>query len=396
MSKNDFYFLGKAPFSKSLLNRALIVKSWFPDFLISGTSQCEDILIMIKAIENLQKKNVFYCGLSGTAFRFLTVRMSREKGQFLFTGDKALFDRPLKEINTLLSQLSVDVEKTTKGFVVSSSGWKAQGDYVNVPSQITSQYASALVLNSWNLKHDLYFSLNKEAVSYPYFKMTLDFVKNLGFVVKGEGREFFIPKGQNLKKNNYHPEQDKSCLFALACFAMLRGKAVFLDWGEDSLQPDNIFPTILKKMGGQIELKSKKLVISKCENLKPLFFDLKAVPDLFPLLCVLCAKAEGFSELTGLSHLAFKESNRLNKTKELLELCGIQVKIQDDKCSIHGKKIWPKSSSFIFDTAKDHRMLMAGELIASFGIPIIVKGKDSINKSFPEFYSFIDSPYPEP
>ena len=390
MSKNDFYFLGKAPFSKSLLNRALIVKSWFPDFLISGTSQCEDILIMTKAVENLQKKK-FFCGLSATAFRFLTVRMSREKGQFLFTGDKALFDRPLKEINTLLSQLSVDVEKTKKGFLISSSGWKAQGDYVNVPSQITSQYASALVLNSWNLKQDLYFSLNKEAVSYPYFKMTLDFVKNLGFVVKGKGREFFIPKGQHLKKNHYSPEQDKSCLFALACFTALKGKAVFLDWEEESLQPDNIFPKILKKMGIQIELKNKQLVISKCENLKPLLFDLKAVPDMFPLLCVLCAKAEGLSELTGLSHLAFKESNRLKKVEELLKLCGIKLTIQKGKCLIYGQKLWPKVSSFVFDTEKDHRMVMAGELIASFGIPITVKGKDFVNKSFPEFYSFIDS-----
>ncbi len=391
MAKSDFYFLGKAAPSKSLLNRALIVKSWFPDFSIKETSSCEDILIMSKAIENLKEKKEFYCGLSGTAFRFLATRMSRETGQFLFTGNKALFDRPLKEISTFLSQLSVAVEKTDKGFVILSNGWKTQGDCIYVPSLKTSQYASALVLNSWNLEQDLYFSLGKNTVSYPYFKMTMDFVRELGLTVKGDGEEFFIPKKQTLKQFHYSPEQDKSCLFALACFAVLKGKSVFVNWEEKSLQPDNIFPQILEEMGVKTEFINKELSILKCESLNPLHFNLKGFPDMFPLLSILCAKAEGLSELSGLSHLAFKESNRLRKTKELLESCGIQIKIQEDKCLIYGKKIWPKIKPFIFDTAKDHRMVMAGELIAKLGVPITVQEKDSINKSFPEFYSLIDS-----
>ena len=45
----------------------------------------------------------------------------------------------------------------------------------------------------------------------------------------------------------------------------------------------------------------------------------------------------------------------------------------------------------MFDTAKDHRMVMAGELIASLNVPITVQGKKSVNKSFPEFYHLTDS-----
>lgn len=390
MSKNNFYFLGKAPFSKSLLNRALIIKSWFPDFVIHNSSQCEDIVIMEKAIKDLKQKKEFYCGLSGTAFRFLATRLSREKGEFLITTKEDLLKRPLKEIKMFLSQLSVQIEQTDKGFLISSQGWKVQGDYINVPSQVTSQYASALVLNSWDLEQDIYFSLNKKSVSYPYLQMTLDFVKNLGLVVQENQTEFFIPKVQTLKTKEYNPEQDKSCLFALASFAVLKGQAVFLDWEENSLQPDNIFPEILQKMGVQIEHKNKQLIVSKCENLKTLNINLKNYPDLFPLLSVLCAKTEGLSTLTGLSHLAFKESNRLQKIKELLELCGIQVKIEKDQCFIYGKKIWKDITPFTFDTANDHRIVMAGELVAHLGVPITVIGKNSINKSFPEFYSCIN------
>jgi len=144
-------------------------------------------------------------------------------------------------------------------------------------------------------------------------------------------------------------------------------------------------------MGVPVKLENKKLIISRCENLKPIKWECQDSPDLFPLLCLLCAKAEGLSELSGLSHLAFKESNRLKKTKELLKSCKIQMDITKDKCLIYGKKEWPTSSHFIFDTSYDHRMVMAGELVSSLGVPITLKGKEAINKSFPEFYSYIHS-----
>ena len=124
--------------------------------------------------------------------------------------------------------------------------------------------------------------------------MTLNFLKGLGLTIKEAGREFLIPKQQKLKIKYYHPEQDKSCLFALACFATLKGQAVFLEWEENSLQPDHIFPGVLQTMGIPIEKRDKKLIISKSENLKPLSLDLKGTPDLFPLLSVLCSQGRRF------------------------------------------------------------------------------------------------------
>ena len=240
MSQKSFHFIGKAPLSKSLLNRALIIKSWYPDFVIHGSSSCEDILTMGSAVRKISQLGLafrnshfsrndvcigkdknrdsfisidqkdsdgdnkklnfetqnkeFNCGLSGTAFRFLALRLSREKGEFILKGDKALFKRPLEEASSLLSQLSVSIKKTNQAYVVSSKSWSLQGDCVYVPSKITSQWASALLLNSWNLDQDFYFVFNSYAVSYPYFKMTLDFVRYLGLKVQQEGSEFLFQK----------------------------------------------------------------------------------------------------------------------------------------------------------------------------------------------------------
>ena len=390
LSSGNFYFLGRGPLSKSLLNRAWIVKSWFPEFEIQGTSQCEDIVLMENAVRDLQKgKTEFDCGLSGSAFRFLALRLSRKQGRFLLKGKPALLRRPLASLQKLLSQLSVQLIQTEGGFILESRDWNLQGDCVHVPSQITSQHASALVLNSWGLKRDLYFSIGKNPLSFSYFKMTVNFMRRLGFIIKENGQEFFIPKGQNLKSSPFQPEQDKSCLFALAVFAALGGRAVFLDWEEESLQPDSAFPFILKDMGVKIQLENRRLEVFQSLCLKPLRADLKDKPDLLPLLAVLCAKAEGLSQLSGLSHQPFKESNRLQKITELLEKCGIKAWIQSDRLFIQGAKNWPSLSPFVFSADEDHRIAMAAELVRFIGAPITLRGGGAIRKSFPELLSIL-------
>ena len=448
--KNPFYFFGKAPLSKSLLNRALIVKSWFPNFKIHGSSTCEDILVMTKLTENLKNHQEFHCGLSGTAFRFFITRLSREKGEFVIKADSSLLERNLEESISFLSQLSVSVTKIQRGFKIVSKGWKLQGDGVYIPGQITSQYASALLLNSWNLDKDLYFHFSLSSVSYPYFNMTLNFLKKLGMQIHQNGEEFFIPKNQTLKEVSYSPEQDKSCLFALACFASLHGESLFLDWEESSLQADHIFPEVLKKMGvlisfhqakfqeshyrgkfpepykqekskiislvlenshilssskesltpsqngkikqDQFKIKNPYLKISKSSHLQSIDINLKGTPDLFPMLAVLCAKAKGKSYLRGISHLAFKESNRIKKIESLLKKCKIKCERQGEDFWIEGQPHWNQQiSPFTFDPEKDHRIIMAVELLKSLKAPIKLTDKSSINKSFPNFYSCISS-----
>ncbi|MBC6415551.1 MAG: hypothetical protein GDA46_04080 [Bdellovibrionales bacterium] len=388
--KQSFFFIGKAPFSKSLLNRALIVKSWFPDFKIQGSSLCEDILTMKYLTENLHKKKEFDCGLSGTAFRFFTTRLSRKKGIFFIKTSPLLLKRPLDETFSLLSQLSVSLKKIKEGFILVSKGWKIQGDGIYIPGQVTSQNASALLLNSWNLDKDLYFNFSSSSVSYSYFQMTLKFLQSLGLRVYQNKNDFCVIKNQSLKVKDFPLEQDKSCLFALACFASLKGQATFLDWKEESLQADHIFPEILKNMQVPISLKNNQLKISQSSSLKSIDISLKDNPDLFPMLAILCAKAEGISYLRDISHIAFKESNRLEKIYKLLSLCHINCKKEGSYFVIEGKTEWnQKISPFVFDPEEDHRIVMATELLKSLNISIELKNKDCVKKSFPEFYSYI-------
>lgn len=389
MMDSQFYFLGKVSASKSLLNRALIVKSYFEPFQIEGSNSCDDVNVMKEAISCLKNKNKIDCGLSGTAFRFLSLRLSRIKGTFFLEGRPSLLRRPLHEVTQLLSQLSVETQFNEKGLKIISDGWKLQGDYINVPTGITSQWASGLVLNGWELPHDLYFSISKNSVSSSYFKMTLDFVKNLGLEIEGNYNEYCIKKNQTLKKFKYKVEQDKSSLFVLAALASLKGKAIFTQWDKESLQPDNFFPEILKNMNVKIKFKDETLEVYQSDNLNPIHINLNSQPDIFPVLAILCAKAKGQSKISGLSHLAFKESHRIIKIKELLSSIGVKCFIEKDSFFIEGGHSL-NANPFVFDTNNDHRIAMASSLLQQIGIPISIKNKETVSKSFPEFFKIIE------
>ena len=54
--KKPFQFMGSGPFSKSLLNRAWVVKSYYPSFEILGSSSCDDVQIIENAVHS------FSCG----------------------------------------------------------------------------------------------------------------------------------------------------------------------------------------------------------------------------------------------------------------------------------------------------------------------------------------------
>ena len=362
--KKPFNFLGKGPDSKSLLNRAWLVKSFYPDFEIKGQNFCEDVKVIEKAVLCFHQKKEIPCGDSAAALRFMALRASREKGSWILTGSPQLFSRPQQPLLQLLSQLGVKADLEDQKLIIRSEGWALQGDALHLLMDFSSQFASALMLSSFHLEKDLFISIEGRPLSLGYLEMTLSFLNNLGLQIKGSFPEFHIPKGQSLKKNFCVIEPDISCLFALASFAALNGKAVFTPWPEKSLQPDYEFPAMLKKMGVIAQQKNNILQISPPKGrLHGSSFNLHSHPDLFPSLAVLCSLAEGESRLFGAPHLQHKESSRIETTAKLLKHTGRKIEIFDEGLKIKGHLKIP-NKKIIFDPQGDHRMAMAAALLA--------------------------------
>lgn len=400
----SFKFKGVIPVSKSIMNRALICSSYELNLQLEGTSSCDDIVKMQESIAQL-KENLSYskigsnnkpteydCGAAGTVLRFLTLRLSRIPGKHILKGTERLMQRPQQDLLDLLQKLDVSYEIGKTQIQLESNGWKNTDKPIKVHREVSSQFASGIILNAWNLENDLVLDMVGASTSEGYLEMTLQVVKTLGMEWTYDQKQIVIPKHSKIKTHNYQVESDISSLFAVAAFSALNGPAEFLNYPWPSLQPDSEFLQFFKQM--EIEFihsdAKKSLLVMPTKKFKGLNANINSCPDLFPVLATLCAFAETPSKLYGAPQLVHKESNRIAKVAELLNAIGVKNEPLPDGMIIHpftGAKESVKE--FSYDTDHDHRLAFASAIIQSQGFPIHVHGPDVVSKSFPEFWQVI-------
>lgn len=387
-----FSFSGNLDISKSWMNRALIIQSFDREnFKITGSSSSDDVILLQKALSDLAAgKKEFYAGLGGTTFRFLALRLSREKGEFLLKADAALLARPQKELLNIFSQLGIQAELRPEGLRIQSEGWKEPARTLKVSTSESSQFLSAVLLSSINLDFDLHIMVEDLMISEDYFKFSLQLLADSGIQAVQFEDSIFIRKQQKITTPSLVGEVDVSSVFSLVVAACLEGRAEIKNWKSQTQQPDIQFIHFFEEMGIRFEQGENYFKISKQSGWTALGADLGNCPDLFPVLSVLCAFAQGNSHLFGAAQLKFKESDRIVKTAELLTKCGFKVEALDDGMKIKGDPghMLP-NTEITFDPEHDHRMAMAAALLKLKGFPIHILNPRVINKSYPQFYQHI-------
>lgn len=384
-----FFFQGDIPGSKSIFNRALIVKSFFPVLDLHGFSDCDDVRHMREGLKILRDRNRINCGEGGTTFRFMALRVSRQKGVHTLEGTPRLMQRPITGLLDLLRQLGVQAQVKGHELFVMGEGWKRPRTPIFVDTSESSQYASALVLNSWLLDFDLEFELMGSKVSESYFELTLEMVKEMGMRIKKTPRGYLIPAGQRISKLDWSVEPDLSSAFTMAAAGALSGEVRINNFPDKSSQPDRIFLEIFKKMQIDLTLDGPTLTVKRSPSMKAVDWNLFQSPDLFPVLAVVCAWAQGSSRLHGAPHLALKESNRIQRVSELFHLLGVLHEVLTDGMVIHGNPEQGLKKGVRFNPDQDHRMVMAAGLMKLKGHEIQIEDPQVINKSFPEFWGMI-------
>lgn len=386
---SPWHFRGQISSSKSLFNRALIAQSYCPELRLLGFSEADDVRFMREALSQIhQQAATVEAGEGGTTFRFLSLRWAREPGMHLLKAAPRLMQRPQGELIRICEQLGVQAEIKRQGLLIQSDGWKKPATPVQVDCSLSSQYASALVLNAWNLDFDLEFELTGQKVSEDYFLMTIAQMQQLGMTLQKTANGYVIPRGQKVKVDEMAIEPDLSSAFALVVAGFLAGQAHIENFPQRSLQPDRAFLDILKAMKISYQLDSQGLRISQGPQGQAVEWNLAQCPDLFPVLAVLCSFLQGTSKFFGAPHLAQKESHRINKVSELLTLMGVRHEAREDGMIIEGGAPKP-GASFSFNPDKDHRMVMASALFKLLGFPVQIEDPEAVNKSFPEFWEIL-------
>ncbi len=395
-----FSFRGTLPASKSILNRLLILQSYQPELEIIGDSNCDDVQLMRKALKDLNEGMALDCGSAGTTFRFLALRVSRLEAENFLRASPRLLERGHDELLNLLAEFQVESELDPDGLIISSGGWRPRdlsGNefVVEVDCTRSSQFASSVLLNCWDLKFDLKLVLKGAGVSLGYFDMTCALVRQAGMEVKELSKgEYLVPANQNIISREMIAEPDLSSAFAIAALGVVAGESEIQFFPSVSSQPDFAFVEILRQMGADIQLKEGSLCVKQSlEPLKPIDVDLRNSPDLFPVLSVLCALAEGESRLHGAPQLAYKESNRIEKSAELVRRMGRKVETSTDGMIVHGSSMLNFPWKAKIDPDQDHRIAMACAVAKAVGAKLEITDPSVVSKSFPEFWEVYESSF---
>ncbi|HPI39289.1 MAG TPA: 3-phosphoshikimate 1-carboxyvinyltransferase [Pseudobdellovibrionaceae bacterium] len=385
-----FQYKGEISASKSLMNRALIVQSYEPKIELFGSSDCSDVLYMKQALKEISNKNIMDAGEGGTTFRFLVLRASRLNQKTTIQAHPKLLSRPQQELIQIANQLGVLIEIKNNSFVIQSSGWKPPKEELVVERGVSSQFLSGVMLNTWDLNFPLKIHWKGERRSEGYLRMTLEMLRHMGLIYIEKGEKIIVEPYQKPKIQAYRVESDVSSAFSVAAAGALFGRVELLNFPFKSLQPDIEFIKILADMGVNLFQKETSLVVEKAVNLKSIDVNLQNCPDLFPVLSVLCAQADGVSRLYGAPHLVHKESNRIELVSQLLRSVGVQHQCHFDGMTIYGeKKLRNINSEIYFNPAQDHRMAMAAGLFRLSGLPLNIQTPEVVDKSFPEFWKIL-------
>jgi 3-phosphoshikimate 1-carboxyvinyltransferase len=380
--------------SKSQVLRALILQSYQPRISWGGDSSANDVRDLKRALEQMHKGDRVFGPFDGAApFRFFALRVSRIPGEYEIRWTRGLRLRPHEELLKLLSSLGILTEVREEALILKSLGWKWSSSF-SISQELTSQVLSALFLNLWGAPVPIQiFRESKEfnSVSDPYLQMTLRLVNQCGANLRfhaGLERDSWIsqapmsPLSQRLQL-----ETDASSSWALIACALARGIGLRVPNFFPQSQPDSCFVQEMGQLGVSFRQEARDLLVSGGIK-RGGFFNFSQTPDLFPSWAAVCAQTPFAFVWSGLRGLQYKESNRLRKSLELMELMGRAHYLLGDQLILPPQKSFRiKAMHLRFDPESDHRMAFAANCWRAGGGNIEILNPEVVEKSFPNFWS---------
>lgn len=305
-----------------------------------------------------------------------------------------------------------------------------RGGRVLLPSHVSSQFASALLLGAVCREVELELHWGpEELLSRPYLDMTLAMLQARGWSVdaglynarlshdRTSGRQVLVPEGD----------------WSAAAFWILRQAAyplastlILSDLNPESLQGDAVLlrwlPWIAPHLEcvmtpgpseGLLDLRMRvrdgvgenALDLEIDSPQQPVEWEHKdgfwichaaGFPDLVPALTVWAVLRGIRLQIRGVGHLIYKESDRLQALSENLQGMGVPCRVLRDEelvLMVDPAGPWSKpregehrSGMGAFRSYGDHRMVMAMSMLALPGWNVFLDNARVVTKSYPNFW----------
>jgi 3-phosphoshikimate 1-carboxyvinyltransferase len=405
-----------APPSKSYTHRAVIAASLAAgESLIENPLLSDDTLYTIDACRSLGAnieledgglkingtggqikvtpgRERIFAGNSGSTIRLVAPLAALAPTKVILDGDDRLRQRPVGDLLSALESLGASARSLENNGCppIEIRGGKLGGGEVTTSGQKSSQHISALLMIAPYTEGGLIIKVVNELRSKPYLDITLDVMREFGIeAVNKDYKEFLVKNGQIYKGKRYRIEGDYSSAAYFLAAGAIGGKPVTVkNLKADSAQGDKYLMNILSAMGCSVEQQKEAVTVYRRDDLKGITTDMGDYPDLVPTVAVIAAYAQGRTEMNNISHLKFKESDRLADTATELGKMGIKVDITDNAMLVYGGK--PQGAEV--EAHNDHRLAMSLSIAALFAKGnSIINGAEAVTKSYPRFFNDLAS-----
>jgi len=381
------------PSSKSLSNRALILRALTPDGegTISNLAQCDDTDVLSAALTQGRDAREINIGAAGTAMRFLTAYYAATDGcDVVLDGSDRMRRRPIRALVDALRQSGADIEYVAEdGFPpLRIRGRKLAGGEVKVKADISSQYISALLMTGPVMTNGLTLTLEGEIASRPYILMTLAMMAERGVEADFTGNTITVPAA-SYRPGDFTIEGDWSAAAFWYEIAAVSSGFVGLDGLRlPSKQGDSVASEIFTHLGintADGEDADLDLLASPDQDAR-INYDFSDCPDLAQAVIATCALLGIPFKFTGLHSLRIKETDRIEAMRRELLKIGVNVAVTGDDLMEWDGRRTPIFEMPRFDTYDDHRMAMALAAVSIFIPGIVINDAEVVSKSYPTFW----------
>lgn len=410
----------RVPGSKSITNRALLLAT-----LAEGTSVLRDVLFsddsrhFLKCVQDLGFETVvnetdktisvtgrggavprseasLYVGSAGTAARFLTAYLGISQGIYHMDASQQMRRRPMAPLLDSLKELGCEIlyeeELPREGyfpFVLKSHGFGS--DAITVDIEHSSQFLSALLISSCLAGKDFTVRV-RGSHGMAYIEMTRRMMEQFGVCAKQtDPRTFRIAAGQQYQALDYRIEPDVSAACYFYALAPLLGVPVLVEHVHfDSLQGDVAFLKILERMGCALEEREQGIVVlPPADNtFHGVTADMSACSDQAITLAAIAPFADSPTTITGIGHIRFQESDRIQAIVTELGRMGIRCEEDTSSGSITVYPGAPKPC--VVNTYDDHRMAMGFALIGLRVPGVAVHDPGCCRKTFENYFEVLE------
>jgi 3-phosphoshikimate 1-carboxyvinyltransferase len=354
----------------------------------------ERLVIDAKGIQPVA--NEINCGESGLSIRMFTPIAALSEQQITINGTGSLLKRPMDFFDEIFPLLDIEVI-SNKGMLPIKIKGPLQPKDISIDGSLSSQFLTGLLFAFAKAATKRVTITVNNLKSKPYIDLTLQVMKDFGYMVENNNYESFTisPKPLDPKPLHYTVEGDWSGAAFLLVAGAIAGKIVVKGLDVFSTQADKAILKAIMECGANISINEKHIEVSppfsqnaaQADGRKPFHFNATDCPDLFPPLVALASYCNGTSVIEGVSRLAHKESNRGLTLQEEFAKMGIEIILQDDLMMIKGGAGITGAS---VHSRHDHRIAMACAVAAlKANGETIIEEAEAINKSYPEFYKHL-------